>query len=73
MRRCGDRMVVDGAVAQSRDAGSVPEFISQRELRNDNAEIMRRVEAGETFVVTRNGKPVADLVRRPRRPRACPC
>ena len=36
--------------------------ISQRELRNDNAEIMRRVEAGESFVVTRNGKPIADLV-----------
>ena len=38
------------------------ETISQRELRNDNAEIMRRVEAGESFVVTRNGKPIADLV-----------
>jgi prevent-host-death family protein len=37
-------------------------LISQRELRNDNAEIMRRVEAGESFVVTRNGKPIADLV-----------
>lgn len=36
--------------------------IGQRELRNDNAEIMRRVEAGEAFVVTRNGRPVADLV-----------
>lgn len=36
--------------------------ISQRELRNDNADIMRRVEQGETFVVTRNGTPVADLV-----------
>lgn len=36
--------------------------ISQRELRNDNAEIMRRVEAGERFTVTRNGKPVADVV-----------
>ena len=36
--------------------------ISQRELRNDNAEIMRRVEAGESFVVTRNGKPIASLV-----------
>ncbi|GAA2668894.1 hypothetical protein GCM10010428_23950 [Actinosynnema pretiosum subsp. pretiosum] len=36
--------------------------IGQRELRNDNAEIMRRVEAGERFVVTRNGRPVADLV-----------
>lgn len=40
--------------------GSVPE-IAQRELRNDNAEVMRRVEAGETFVVTRNGVPVAEL------------
>ena len=38
------------------------ETISQRELRNDNAEIMRRVEAGESFVVTRNGKPIADIV-----------
>lgn len=36
--------------------------IGQRELRNDNAEIMRRVERGESFVVTRNGKPIADLV-----------
>lgn len=36
--------------------------IGQRELRNDNASIMRRVEAGERFVVTRNGKPVADIV-----------
>ncbi len=36
--------------------------ISQRELRNDSGEIMRRVEAGESFVITRNGKPVADLV-----------
>jgi prevent-host-death family protein len=38
------------------------ETIGQRELRNDNAEIMRRVEAGESFTVTRNGKPIADLV-----------
>lgn len=35
--------------------------IGQRELRNDNAEIMRRVEAGESFVVTRNNRPVAQL------------
>lgn len=38
------------------------EQIGQRELRNDNAEIMRRVERGERFTVTKNGKPVADLV-----------
>jgi prevent-host-death family protein len=36
--------------------------ISQRELRNDNAEIIRGVEAGESYVVTRRGVPVARLV-----------
>jgi prevent-host-death family protein len=35
--------------------------ISQRELRNDNAKVMRAVEAGESVVVTRNGKTVAVL------------
>lgn len=38
------------------------QVIGQRELRNDNAEIMRRVAAGESFVVTRNGRPIADIV-----------
>ncbi|WP_082969504.1 type II toxin-antitoxin system Phd/YefM family antitoxin [Mycobacterium kyorinense] len=36
--------------------------ISQRELRNDSGTIMRRVERGDSFTVTRNGVPVADLV-----------
>ena len=42
--------------------------ISQRELRNDNGEIMRRLDRGETFIVTRNGMPVGALtpLRRPR-------
>jgi prevent-host-death family protein len=35
--------------------------ISQRELRNDNAEVMRNVEQGETYTVTRRGVPVASL------------
>jgi prevent-host-death family protein len=35
--------------------------IAQRDLRNDNAKIMDAVTAGETFVVTRNGEPVAEL------------
>lgn len=39
----------------------VSETIGQRQLRNDNAEIMRRVAAGESFVVTRHGLPIADL------------
>jgi prevent-host-death family protein len=40
--------------------------IPQRELRNDNAKVIDAVAAGETFVVTRNGEPVAEL--RPIRP-----
>jgi prevent-host-death family protein len=35
--------------------------IAQRELRNDNARVIEAVTAGETFVVTRNGEPVAEL------------
>ena len=35
--------------------------IAQRELRNDNARVIDAVAAGETFVVTRNGEPVAEL------------
>jgi prevent-host-death family protein len=35
--------------------------ISQRQLRNDNAEILRGVESGETYTVTRLGVPVARL------------
>lgn len=35
--------------------------INQRELRNDSGDVMRRVEAGEDFIVTRNGVPVAEL------------
>ncbi|HVF06176.1 MAG TPA: type II toxin-antitoxin system prevent-host-death family antitoxin [Frankiaceae bacterium] len=35
--------------------------ITQRELRNDSGEIMRELDRGETFVVTRNGVPVGEL------------
>jgi prevent-host-death family protein len=35
--------------------------ISQRELRNDSGEIMRRLDHGETFIITRNGTPVGEL------------
>jgi prevent-host-death family protein len=41
--------------------------ISQRELRNDSAAVLREVQAGQTIVVTRNGTPVAEL--RPLPPR----
>jgi len=36
--------------------------VASRELRNDTAGLLRRVEEGETLVITRRGKPVADLV-----------
>jgi prevent-host-death family protein len=35
--------------------------ITQRELRNDSGEIMRRLDQGESFIVTRNGVPVGEL------------
>jgi prevent-host-death family protein len=35
--------------------------ISQRELRNDNAAVIRSVEGGESFLVTKRGTPVAVL------------
>ncbi|MFL5896943.1 MAG: type II toxin-antitoxin system Phd/YefM family antitoxin [Solirubrobacterales bacterium] len=36
--------------------------VASRELRNDTAGVLRRVEAGETVVITLRGRPVADLV-----------
>ena len=36
--------------------------VSQRELRNDSGEIMRRLDDGDSFVVTRNGVPVGELI-----------
>lgn len=43
--------------------------IAQRELRNENARVIDEVESGVTFVVTRNGVPVAELrpIQKPRR------
>lgn len=36
--------------------------ITQRELRNESGSIMRAVERGESFVITRNGTPVGRLI-----------
>ena len=41
--------------------GGMSPTISQRELRNSSGDIMRRLDAGESFVVTRNGQPVGEL------------
>jgi antitoxin (DNA-binding transcriptional repressor) of toxin-antitoxin stability system len=35
--------------------------ITQRQLRNDSGDIMRGLDKGETYVVTRNGVPVGEL------------
>jgi prevent-host-death family protein len=45
---------------------AVARVIAQRELRDDNAKVIEAVAAGESFVVTRHGVPVAEL--RPIRP-----
>ncbi len=35
--------------------------VTQRELRNDSAAVLRDVQAGQSIIVTRNGTPVAEL------------
>jgi len=35
--------------------------VTQRELRNESGEIMRQLDRGEVFIVTRNGVPVGEL------------
>ncbi|MEO8681931.1 MAG: hypothetical protein ABI665_22985 [Vicinamibacterales bacterium] len=42
--------------------------ITQRELRNDSGRVMRALDQGTAFIVTRNGVPVGEL--RPIRRRA---
>ena len=36
--------------------------ITQRELRNDSGRVMRALEKGHAFIVTRNGVPVGELI-----------
>ena len=35
--------------------------MSQRELRNNSAAILREVQADRTLIITRNGTPIAEL------------
>ena len=35
------------------------ETVTHRQMRNQSAELLRRVEAGQSLVVTNNGRPVA--------------
>jgi prevent-host-death family protein len=43
--------------------------IPARELRNNTAEVLRRVEAGEEIEVLRDNRPVAKIIPFPRRSR----
>jgi prevent-host-death family protein len=44
--------------------------VPARELRNDVSAVLRRVEQGERLRVTVSGRPVAELVPLPARPRS---
>lgn len=44
-----------------RYSGGMSEQISQRELRNDSGRIMRALDEGRSFVVSRNGRPMGEL------------
>jgi len=35
--------------------------VTQRQLRNESGEIMRALDRGESFIITRNGVPVGQL------------
>ena len=48
-------------VARRATLSFVTTTITQRKLRNSSGDIMRRLDAGETFIVTRAGKPVGEL------------
>ena len=37
-------------------------YITQRELRNESGRIMRGLDKGKAFIVTRNGVPVGELI-----------
>jgi antitoxin (DNA-binding transcriptional repressor) of toxin-antitoxin stability system len=45
----------------------MPKEITQRQLRNESGEVMRGLDRGDTFVVTRNGVAVGELRPIPRR------
>jgi prevent-host-death family protein len=39
----------------------MPRELTQRELRNESGEIMRALDRGDSFIVTRRGVPVGEL------------
>lgn len=60
-RDCGQHQyLATGRVAEVLPYYAV-ETIPQKQLRNQVGEVLRRVEAGETFTVSVAGRPVAEL------------
>ncbi|CKM83947.1 prevent-host-death family protein [Mycobacterium tuberculosis] len=53
-------MTVTPRPAQA-DPRSMPAEVASRQLRNNTAGLLRRVQAGEDITITANGKPVALL------------
>jgi antitoxin (DNA-binding transcriptional repressor) of toxin-antitoxin stability system len=51
----------DNATSHACYARPMARELTQRELRNESGEIMRALDRGESFVVTRSGVPVGEL------------
>lgn len=70
--RAGPFFIPPNHIATKRYTASMARRITQRELRNDTPNIMRAVEEGDSFVLTRNGTPVADIVPHSQKPTFVP-
>jgi antitoxin (DNA-binding transcriptional repressor) of toxin-antitoxin stability system len=55
------RLMMRGGRSTGATVSEMAREITQRELRNGSGEIMRALDRGEAFVVTRNGVPVGEL------------
>ena len=42
--------------------------VTVRDLRNEGGEVLKKVEAGQSFIITRDGHPVAEIQPLHRRP-----
>ena len=56
--------IIGGITVLSHTCYAVPmaKVITQRTLRNESGEIMRGLDRGESYIVTRNGVPVGELM-----------
>ena len=61
LTRTGDELRLLQCATSATVTGMKPRIITQRELRNQSAAVLREVEAGRTLIVSRNGTPVGEL------------